>query len=406
MLLRCFKPALAALALGLTEPARGLAQTSTFQTPGMVRQPSMQLEGQMSPLANDFNPAIGAVFDTLIDWTDQADSGFDLALRAFELSVAAAIDPSAWAYSVVVYEDEEVSLEEGAIVYEGFDSNWTLKAGRFFVDFGKQMQMHPHDLRTLERPLVLRTFLGSELGGDGLQVDNWFSVGDSTAVRYSLGVFGSLLSEFESDEPAPAAFDPERKDLDELALTGRLTAFADIATSQQLQVGLSYRGIPQYGFELESSGASLDDLSSHVFGMDVTWNHKDETATKTWTAGGELLVSTGDIAADVDDAGTPDDPSDDLLLALDEDAIGWLAFVDWGWNRFDSVGVQYSAVELPSSGLPDAAEIELYFTHHLSDFHRLRLSASNLSLDGEEDAARIGLQYTAFLGPHSHGVNW
>ena len=384
------------------------AQGPTFSTPGITRQASLLVEGQVSPLGNDFNPAIGAVFDTVAQYLDDGnDSGLDLALRAFEVTLAAAVDPSAWGYAVIVYADDEVELEEAALVYQGFDSNVSLKAGRFFVDFGKQMQVHEHDLRTFERPLVLRSYLGEELGGDGLQLDNWFSVGDSTAVRYSVGVFGSLLGESEGDDPfTPVAFDPELDSVDELALTARLTAFTDIAKFQQLQAGLSYRGIPDYEFELEASGANLGGLSNHVFGADITWNMKDETATKTLTVGGEALLATGDLSSDVDDAGTPLDPGDDLLIAVDDEAFGWFAFVDWAWNRFDSVGVQYSQVELPETGLPDASEVEVYFTHFFSDFHRIRLSASHLDFDGQDDSTRIALQYTGFLGPHSHGVNW
>lgn len=369
------------------------------------------IEGQTSILNSSFNPAIGVVFDSVLDWTDDGSSedGVDASLRTFELTFAADIDPTAWAYSTIVWEEEEVEVEEGAMIFEAFDSNFSIKAGRFFVDFGKQMQVHPHDLRTVDRPLVLRTYLGEELGGDGVQFDDWFAAGDSTAVRYSVGVFGSLLGESEEEDAfTPIAFDGDRKEFDELAFTARITAFGDLSSNSQLQGGLSWRGIPSYGFSLEESGSSADDLSNHVLGLDLTWNWMDDTASEIWTAGTEILVSTGDIGAETDDGGTPGDASDDTVTALDDEAFGYYVFGDYQWDRFNSAGIQFSSAELAESGLPDAQEIEAYYSHYFSDFHRIRFSLSHLDVDmpGVDDALRFAIQYTGFLGPHSHGVNW
>ena len=172
------------------------AQSGGFRTPGMPGQ--RHSSGQTTRFSNEFNPAFGFVFDLVGDYVDRSggsdDDGFDLELRIGEMTVASWVDPRLWAYGVVVYAEEEVALEEGALQYVGWeDSHATLRAGRFFVDFGKQMQAHVHDLRTLERPAVLRTYLGDELGGDGAQLDHWFAAGDETVVRSSLGVFASLV---------------------------------------------------------------------------------------------------------------------------------------------------------------------------------------------------------------------
>ncbi|MEM7517232.1 MAG: hypothetical protein AAF368_09950, partial [Planctomycetota bacterium] len=284
------------------------------------------IEGQTSILNSSFNPAIGAVFDSVLDWTDDGteEDGVDASLRTFELTLSADIDPNAWAYSVIVWEDEEVEVEEGAMIFEAFDSNFSIKAGRFFVDFGKQMQVHPHDLRTVERPLVLRNYLGRELGGDGVQFDDWFAAGDTTAVRYSLGLFGSLLGEAEDeDDFTPTAFDDDRKAFDELAFTARITAFGNLSARTQVQAGLSWRGIPNYGFRLEESGATAENLSNNVLGADLTWNWMDASASEIWTAGTEVLVSTGDLGAETDDGGTPGDASDDTVTGLDGNALGY-----------------------------------------------------------------------------------
>lgn len=403
-------------ALALFVPAA--AQAPAFQTPGMPAvpqrtQPASDATGQTSRFSNVFNPAIGFVLDAVADHVevDEGEDGFDLELRVGELSIASWIDPSAWMYGIVVYADDEVALEEGAVHYTGLGGNTTLRAGRFFVDFGKQMQAHVHDLRTLERPAVLREYLGDELAGEGLQFDNWFAYDDTTVVRYSLGIFHSLLGEGEEDEGAgPFAVEGERKDLDELALTARLTGFTDVGASGTLQLGASARFLPDFGFELEN-GAELDGLSNTVLGLDLTYGWTDATNTRSWTTGLEFLVDTGDLGAEVDDSGTPLDPSDDLLSAIDDDVSGFYAFVEHGWNKRQSAGLQWSWLEVPNADSSELSELDLHYTHSLSEFQRLRASlilseADEVDEGGPGDGVRVALQYTNFIGAHGHGVNW
>ncbi len=71
-----------------------------------------------------------------------------------------------------------------------------------------------------------------------------------------------------------------------------------------------------------------------------------------------------------------------------------------------SVGCQYSSVELPEAGGPELAELEAYYTHHFSEFHRLRFVANTIESDLDPDALRFAVQYTAFLGSHQYGLNW
>ena len=395
------------------------AQGPVFQTPGMptvgarygqAPEGGTEGESQTSRFSSVFNPSFAFVVDALADYVDaeEGQDGFDADLRTLELSAQSWVDPDAWAYFSAASEDEGVSIEEAAIHYVGLGGHWTLRAGRFFVDFGKQMQTHVHELRTIERPLVLRTFLGDEVHGDGLQVDHWFAVGDETAVRWSVGVFADLLPEAEEDEDedaAPEASVEERKSLGDLHYTARLTGFRDAGENGTVQVGLSARAIPDYSFEFEPSGAAEGGLESYVYGLDATYGWKDESGLAGWTLGGEYLRSTGDTGSELDDAGTPGDPADDAIVVLDEDVGGWYAFADYAWSPYQSVGLQYSEVELPDR--TDVGEVEAYYTRMFSEFHRLRFAVAALESDAEgEDSLRLAVQYTALLGAHGHGVNW
>lgn len=389
-----------------------LAQGTQFSTPGMPRVN----RGQTDQFSSELNPAFGVVFDGIVDWLeldddDAGDEGLDATLRSLELTTNAWIDPDAWGYAVIVADEEEVELEEAAVHYVGFPGNSTLRAGRFFVDFGKQMQAHVHDLAYPERPAVLREYLGEELAGTGIELDHWLATGDESALRFSVGLFDSLLEahahgEEGEEEEGGEQLGPERPDLDEVNFTARVTGFADVGESGVFQWGLSLRNVPEFTFELDSSGFEEDGNSSNVFGLDLTYGITDDTGLKGWTFGGEALLFDGDIGAEVDDAGTPADDSDDTLVVLDGDVFGYYAWIDRQFGRTNSAGVLYSAFEHPEEEKPEDSELTLYYTRNLSEFGRLRFAVTQYDSDEGGDATRLLVQYTNFMGAHAHGVNW
>lgn len=384
-----------------------LAQGPTVQSPGMP--PGAQLS-QTTRFSNEFNPAIGLVFDILGAYSDVdgEDDGFELDLRSLELSVAAYVDPDAWAYAVIVGEPGEgLEVEEAAVRYLGLPGNRSLQAGRFFVDFGKQMQAHLHDLRTVDRPAVLREYLGAELAGTGLQYDEWLPVGEVTVLRWSLGVFQNLLPEAhghgeeEEQVAGPQAHNDGRLEADELAWTARLTGMRDVGARGTLQLGLSTRWIPSFGFEFEG----LEEVPGNqtwVHGLDATYGWRDAQANRSFTLGGEYLIFDGDVRAELDDELAPS-----AILVEDDTLNGFYAFADHGLSRRSFVGVQWSRVELPEHAGEELDEYDLYFTRYLTEFQRLRFALTYFdSDDGDGDGTRLALQYTNYIGPHSHGINW
>jgi len=390
------KPILFSASLAFTFAAPAAAQ---FTTPGM---PTWGQTSQTTRFDNDYNPAIGFLLDSFAGYhtaDDHSLNGIDSGLTAGEITISTWVDPKAWAYGVIVFDEEGVGLEEGAVHYVGFDGNETIRIGRFFVDFGKQMQMHQHQLRTPVRPAVLSEYLGAELGGDGIQFDDWFTMGDDTIVRFSIAAFQSL-SVFESED-GPMAVSPDSPQPDQLAFTARLTGFSSLTDQQTLQLGASLRSVPDFTIVDEESGASAENLDNNVWGLDATWGWADDTNTKTWTAGGEFLVNTGDLNGTVSEPV----PGTFVLSALNDTATGYYAFVDHAWNRYDSAGLQYSSLETASTGLPTLSETVAYYTHKLSEFQRLRFAITNRDLDGQQDTS-FGIQYSAFMGPHSHGLNF
>jgi len=372
--------------------------------------------GQTDQFSNEFNPAIGGVIDAILDYADIDDSdeeGFDLTLRSLELTTNAWIDPNAWVYAVVVADEEEIELEEAAVHYIGFEGNTTLRSGRFFIDFGKQMQGHVHDLAYPDRPAALRAYLGGELAGTGVQVDHWFATGDASAVRFSLGVFDSLLDAHDhghdrddEEEHGGEAHIPDRSELDELNLTARVTGFSDVGESGVFQWGLSLREVPEFTYELDSSGFELAGQSNSVLGADLTYGITGESGLTGWTFGVEALLFDGDIGAEVDDEGTPGDESDDTLEVFDDDAVGYYGWIDRAFDQRNSFGLLYSAFEHPEPSKPEDSELTLYYSRSLSEYARLRFAVTQVDRDEGGDSTTFLVQYTNFFGPHSHGVNW
>jgi hypothetical protein len=409
-------PRAALAAAFLTPPL--LAQGPVFQTPGMPQVPSNYASqasgdsGQANRFSSVFNPAFSFVIDAVADYENHSgasDDGLQMQLRSLELAAQSWVDPDAWAYFVAASDGETLNVEEAAVHYVGLGGHNTIRAGRFFIDFGKQMQTHVHELRTIERPLALRTFLGEEVKGDGVQWDSWTTAGDKAAVRWSLGVFGNLLPEESEDfdpttQAAPSIED--RKGIEDFDFTARLTGFTDIGDNGVLQVGASARSLPSFAFTFEPSGSEEHNLSNTVFGVDVTYGWTSDTGLSTWTFGGEYLLDTGDTFASIADPGTPVDPTDDTVNVSSENLGGFYVFADWAWNRNNSIGLQFSQVELPQDGKPDSNETTAYYTHMFSEFHRLRFEVSGADVQDGEDVVRAAIQYTAFVGAHGHGVNW
>jgi hypothetical protein len=389
------------------------SQQTPFQTPGMPQTPSTGAqasrdESQASRFTSGFNPAFSFVIDGFADYvhTDAPDEeGLDLKLGSLEIAAQAWVDPKAWAYFVAAAEEESLNVEEAAIHYVGLGGNSTIRAGRFFIDFGKQMQGHVHELRTTERPLVLRAYLGPEVKGDGLQWDDWTSAGDSGVVRWSLGAFSSLLPEEQDfvDENFERTV-AERKDVGDLNLTARLTGFRDVGEHGVLQLGTSWRSIPNYSVEDVDTGLTASDLDSHVLGLDLTYGWTGDTGLKRWTFGTEALWSGGDSGFSLlDPDGIPQDGDEDLVVQNDT-LFGGYAFAEYGWDAYHSVGVQYSQAQITDD--LDAQEYDIHYTRNFSEFHRLRFTVAETNVEEGDDSTRFLVQYTAFVGAHGHGVNW
>jgi hypothetical protein len=388
------------------------AQSTPFQTPGMPSQtygaqPSGQTDmSQANRFSSVFNPAFSFVGDFVADYRSGGGNpvGWNMNLRNLEVMAQAWVDPTAWAYFVAASDGEALNVEEGAVHYVGLGGHNTIRAGKFFIDFGKQMQTHVHELRTVERPLALRVLLGEEVKGNGIEWDDWVAAGDSTAIRWSIGAFANLLPE------TPADFDPtvsaspsvlDRKSAGDMNFTARLTGFTDVGANGVLQLGASARVIPKFQADYAPSSDELTDLRDTVVGTDITYGWKSDTGVNAFTLGGEYLIDTGDTGFSITN------PGGGGAIALDKSTLnGWFAFADYALDQNNSFGVQYSQVELPDGSTTNVTEADIYYSRTFSEFQRIRLDLTRYDPDGADASFRAAIQYSFIVGAHGHGVNW
>jgi hypothetical protein len=391
-----FPLGLAAAAVAFAAPAA--AQQPTFTTPGM---PMRAVSGQTDRFSTEFNPAIGGVIDAFVDYRnpENGETGFDAELRSFEVSLNGRIDPDWWGYAVIVAAEDEFGVEEAAAHYTGLGGNTTLRFGRFFADFGKQMQAHVHDLPYLDRPGVLAEYLGEELAGVGGQADHWWATGDSSALRASLGVFAELEGGHHDEEGGVEAELADRRGLGDLAFTARVTQFMDVGTSGVFQWGLSARHLADFTFVDVVNALEAAELSNTVAGLDLTLGIDDEDGLSGWTLGGEYLMALGDVGAEPNGGLT-------ALDVFDDEVAGFYVFGERRFDRSNTLGVLVGSFEHPEPGTPSDSEYSAFYTRSLTEFARVRLQVTQFDSDEDGDETRVALQLTTWFGPHAHGVNW
>lgn len=335
---------------------------------------------------------LGLVFDATLDHRaldDQAD-GFSAEVRTLGLTLAGRAGDDWRVNATIVHETDGVELEEAFATYHGLGDRTSARAGRFFIDFGREMRLHVHDLPTPDRPGVLAAYLGAEAPGTGVQLARRWPTSERASVRASLGVFTDLKGHRHEDEAASAevAF-AERVEADEVGLTARLSWRAALEDERHVSAGLSARHLADFALADELSGLRAEGLTNTVYGIDLSFE------SRGWAVGGEALVNSGHLGAETQGAS---------LAVVEGDAHG---FYVWGERRFESghaVGLLVGSFEHPEAGLPSEDEWTAYYSRTPNDSARLRFAATQRESDDAGSSTRLLVQLTLFAGSHAHGA--
>jgi len=394
------------------------------------------LDASKKTFASQFNPAISLGIDTIGSYKSNAQgfnpgngpqagarinntrpAGADFNLRSAELFISADVDPFTRAYATInasadAANNDEATLavEEAAIVTTRLPYNLTVRGGRFFADFGVLPHRHDHDLPFVDRPPSIAAFVGGEAQTNGVEV-SWLA--PTPFFLRASGTVGNKLGADFRDGVSNVNSRPMKG----LTYMGRLQTYFDINDDNNVELGGSIAEAPN-AEDVTNTGR----FERRLVGMDFKyrWYPLGYGLRQSLTIAGELLHDIG--GADPVNGG----PRRDIFgNPVRQGAWGGYVYAEYRlskqWRpgfRFDYFQLQSEPllVTNPFTGLPastlnatghrtDNRTWTAYLTWFPSEFQRLRLQYNRSDRGNAQDANEFFLQWTAFLGSHSHGFS-
>lgn len=330
--------------------------------------PPASAEGSVPPIPaappnpNVANPAISVLPDFTYSagndpyWKRQ--NAFQA--REVELAFSAAIDPFATANIFLSLEGGQTSPEEAYAAFTGLPGGWTLKLGKFKMDFGKQNNTHTHTWFQVDQPLALRTMLGDE----GLN-----DVGVSVSHLLPTPWMSDLTLEVQGGRNS-LAFGGQRSDLSYLAAWRN---FWDTSDNSSLEAQLSLAG----GRNATGHGTGLGNLA-------VTYRYKP-LASGTRAS---FLWRTEFIMEDYRGA-------DGMNRSK-----GGFSYVDWQFTRGWFAGLRADYAEHQMDPRLHDTGGTLTLTFFPSEFQKLRLQYERTKYGDVGTRNAVVFEYAFAIGAH------
>ena len=336
----------------------------------------------------------------------RVDRGFTL--DDSELVMSANVDPWLRGYVDLVFNNDQVNVEEAWFQTLDLGHGLTVKGGRFVSGIGYQNEKHPHAWDFADNNLVYEALFGEHLVQDGVQV-RWLAPTE-------------LFLEFGGEVGRGQNF-PGSDNGGDRNGPGSWAAFAhtggDIGDSNSWRAGLSYiRARPRARDGWVEDLAGVDALTqfsgtSKTWLADAVWKWapNGNPHARNLTLAGEYFQrkEDGDLRCldNSADGGACLGRSD----GYNSDQSGWYAQAVYQFMPRWRIGTRYSRL---SSGSPDlglnavALDDASYHPQRWSlmtdfspsEFSRFRLQFNrDEALRGEPDN-QVMLQYILSLGPH------
>lgn len=385
------------------------------QVQELKEQIDQVVEAQRKVLPSEFNPSIGLVGETVFSYRSKGSSqtgsdrpgGFDAFQRSVELNAAASVDPFAKAYVVANASadahtgESTFGIEEAAIQTESLPGNLTVKAGRFFGEFGRLAYIHDHELPFVNRPLVLDQYIGGESRTDGIQV-NWL-----VPVEHYISLTLGVGNQFGGDNPPNDV--GQFRHLSGWNYFGRLSTYFDLTPEISLEPGVSGLWNPHTKGQWNPNAAPLPtDINNNTFtererrlvGADLalSWKPLRNNQFQSLTWGTEVLYS--DNRYDVTDS------SGSTLAGSKVGSLGLYSYLTYKFHRQWSAGLLYGFVEDALDNKAKTSEYSPYITWALSHWNQLRLQytyTDHNAVSGLQPDNAVYMQWAWIIGSHSHG---
>lgn len=368
--------------------------------------PSREEPGATARLApvNADNPALSFVVDTLGYSNSKADptefrlnDGVGFELQSAELFVSAPVDPFLRAYAAISASSQEgFDVEEAALVTTGLPWNLGLRGGRFFADVGRFSHFHPESLPFVDRPPSIDRMVGGESQAEGAEL-SWLAPLPVFA-QLTLGAYNRVGAE-RIEDPEAFGMPFGTRSFSELSYLARPLVYLDLEDAFSVELGGTGLFVPR-------------DHERALYGLDVTLRHQPglqgfyqgTTVGVEWMWNDERFAEVSEVV----------DPETGLVLVDDDGApllgperfgrTGGYAYFETFLSRGYSFGGRFDYSETVA-GAPDRLRTtSAFLTWRPSEFHRLRFQFDNFQSD-EEMSQRYTLQWTAFIGSHTHGFD-
>jgi len=281
--------------------------------------------------------------------------------REVELSLFGQVDP--YAYAEVRVEAGEgvrgaeatVNLAEASVTMLTLPFGTQAKLGQMRNRFGYTNMIHEHDLPWIDRPNVLRNFLGGEgLTERGVEV---------TIVPDLPFYLEGLAGVFDGDNETAFGRGTLRVPL----FTGRLRTFLELGDANAMQLGMSV-----------ASGETGEKRRDTLLGWEGRYKYRPEGLLHPLvTVTGEAVYSLRRVNVEVD---TDGDDAIDLIKKREKDRFGWYAGLEVQPFRRWAGGVRYDWSQFPVNPGSERS-VEPYITFWPSEFLRFRLAYKNTDRD-------------------------
>jgi len=302
--------------------------------------------------------------------------------REIDFGFFGQIDPYARADVFIAAAEERagaetrLSIEEAKVTLLTLPFGTQVTFGQMHNRFGYANLFHDHDLPWIDRPNVLRDFLG-----DGGLIEK----GAELTVVPDLPVYlEGLVGVFNGDNDT--AFG--RGTLKSPLLTGRLRTFFELGAASAIQLGLS-----------GARGETPGQRRSGLVGLDARYKYRP--LSSLWpllTLTGEAIFSERQVNFISPDTG--------VSQTRFRDRFGWYLGGEVQPFRRWAVGLRYDDTQFPVNPGRESA-VEPFVTFWPSEFLRFRLGYKHTDRshrDGFTSSARIVdeslLQGTFILGAH------
>ena len=338
---------------------------------------------------------------------DPSQRGFSL--RNAELALDGAVDPyfKGFANIVLMTDTEEetaIELEEAYALSSSLPGGLQLRIGRFFAEFGRQNNQHPHSWAFVDESLVLNRMFGEDgLRQNGARL-SWLAPTEHYT-EFTLGVFNGQGSDAYSFRYAGETGEDGVDRLYGRATTARnlgsagdflfvprLATSFELTDSQTLVLGTS----AALGPNDTGEGAR-----TFIYGVDAFWKWKPANA-----AGGWPFVTWQTEASGRDfEAGA------DAAAGLSAETLhdwGGYSQVQWGFIQRWAAGLRgeyvtgdNSVSDEVTTDRPTEERVSPNVTWYPSEFCKWRLQYNHMWREDVQDEDALWLQFEFMLGAHA-----